>query len=189
MFTLDVDSELKLALVQPSFAKKYVEIVTEQREYLSEWLAWPPHGKSEEFFLTFVRKSLLEYAEGKSMVCSMIYKDELVGNISFNSIDHNLKVAEIGYWLSEKHQGKGIITRSVSKLIDIAFSDLAMEKVQISAGEGNAPSRAVCERLGMKLEGIITKKENLNGRVIDHAIYGLLKDSNVALGRSASTEE
>ncbi|MDN3679281.1 GNAT family protein [Vibrio tapetis subsp. quintayensis] len=182
MFTLDVDSELKLALIQPSFAKKYLEIVTEQRDYLSEWLAWPPHGKSEDFFLTFVRQSRLDYAEGKSMVCAMIYRDELVGNVSFNSIDHNVKVAEIGYWLSEKHQGKGIITRSVSKLIEIAFSELALDKVQIAAGEGNAPSRAVCERLGLKLEGVITNRENLNGRVINHAIYGLLKDITATSG-------
>ncbi|SON48472.1 Putative ribosomal N-acetyltransferase YdaF (fragment) [Vibrio tapetis subsp. tapetis] len=116
------------------------------------------------------------------MVCAMIYHDELVGNISFNSIDHNLKVAEIGYWLSEKQQGKGIITRSVSKLINMAFSDLGMDKVQIAAGEGNAPSRAVCERLGMKLEGIITNRENLNGRVINHAIYGLSKSDAVTSG-------
>ncbi|SON48471.1 protein of unknown function [Vibrio tapetis subsp. tapetis] len=65
MFTLDVDGELKLALVQPSFAKNYLEIVTAQQEYLSEWLVWPPHGNSEAFFLAFIRKSLLEYSEGK----------------------------------------------------------------------------------------------------------------------------
>ena len=37
----------------------------------------------------------------------------------------------------------------------------------------NLASRAICERLGMKLEGIISNAENLNGRIVDHAIYGL----------------
>lgn len=97
----------------------------------------------------------------------------LVGNISFNIINHNLKMVEIGYWLSETYQGNGIITRAVSKLIDVAFSDLAIEKIQISVGTDNLPSRKVCERLGMKLEGIISNSENLNGRIIDHVIYGL----------------
>jgi ribosomal-protein-serine acetyltransferase len=175
MFTLKVDSELKLALVEPSFAQRYLEITSTQREYLSQWLVWPPHAKSEDFFLAFIKKSLIEYAEGKGMVCAMIYKDELVGNISFNTINHNLKMVEIGYWLSENHQGNGIITRAVSKLIDVAFSDLGIEKIQISAGVDNLPSRKVCERLGMKLEGIISNSENLNGRIIDHAIYGLSK--------------
>lgn len=48
-----------------------------------------------------------------------------------------------------------------------------MEKVEISAAVENAASRAVCERLGCELEGIITRNENLNGRIVDHAIYGL----------------
>lgn len=175
MFTVAVDKELELALIEPSFAKRYFEIVSQEVDYLSQWLAWPVHAKSEDFFLRFINKSLSEYAEGKGMVCAMIYQGELVGNISFNRINRHLKTVEIGYWLSEKHQGKGIITRSVQKLIEVAFYELEMEKIQIAAGEDNLPSRRVCERLGMKLEGIITNRENLNGRIINHAIYGLHK--------------
>lgn len=79
MFTLKVDSELELALVERSFAQKYFEIVSTQREYLSQWLVWPPHAKSEAFFLAFINKSLIEYAEDKGMVCAIIYNNELVG--------------------------------------------------------------------------------------------------------------
>ena len=48
-----------------------------------------------------------------------------------------------------------------------------MEKVQIAAADGNAKSRAVCERLGMKLEGIITNRERIGDRILNHAIYGI----------------
>jgi RimJ/RimL family protein N-acetyltransferase len=104
MFTMKIESDLELALVEPSFAHKYLEIVTNQRDYLSQWLAWPLHAKSEGFFLTFIKQSLIDYAEGKGMVCAIIYQGELVGNISFNTINHSLKMAAIGYWLSETHQ-------------------------------------------------------------------------------------
>jgi ribosomal-protein-serine acetyltransferase len=168
MFTVEIDSELKLALVEPSFAQKYLDIISTQREYFSRWLVWPLHAKSEDFFLDFIKKSLIEYAEGKGMVCAIIYKGELVGNISFNTINQNLKIGE-------NHQGNGIIAGAVSKLIDVAFFSLGLEKVQISAATDNLPNRKICERLGMKLEGIISNHENLNGRIIDHAIYGLSK--------------
>ncbi|MFW1332146.1 GNAT family N-acetyltransferase, partial [Vibrio parahaemolyticus] len=72
-----------------------------------------------------------------------------------------------------EHQGKGLVSKSVSKLIEMAFTELDMQKVEISAAVENQPSRKVCERLGFSLEGIITCSENLNGRVVDHAIYGL----------------
>jgi len=175
MFTLDVDDKLKLALIEPSFAPLYLDIVTAQRDYLSQWLAWPPHAHDEAFFLTFIKRSLHEYADGSSLVCAMMFDDQLVGNISFNRIDHERKRVEIGYWINADFQGKGIVSKSATKMIDLAFNQYGMEKVQISAAVDNQPSRKLCERLGLKLEGIITHNENLNGRIVDHAIYGIHK--------------
>lgn len=173
MFTLKVDEELELALIEPKLAPLYLNIVSKEREYLSEWLAWPLHAENEEFFLSFIKRSLHDYADGKSLVCGMFYQEQLVGNISFNSINRKVQKVEIGYWLSSEYQGKGIVSKSVTKLIELAFTELDMKKVQISAAVNNQSSRNVCERLGFNLEGILTRSENLNGRVVDHAVYGL----------------
>lgn len=176
MFSKIVDDDITLALVQPSFAKDYWAIVEQQREYLSQWLAWPSLADGEDFFLQFIKHSLHDYADGKSLTCAILYHGSVVGNISFNSINHSLNKVEIGYWLRQDHQGKGIVSRAVTAFINTAFTDLAMQKVQISAAEQNQPSRAVCERLGFSLEGIISRAENINGRVVDHAVYGLSRE-------------
>jgi len=173
MFTVEVEEGLELALVEPKFASEYLAIVSNQRDYLAEWLAWPPYAKDEEFFLKFIKKSLHDYADGKSLVCAMIYQNEVAGNISFNTVNYDLQKVEIGYWLRRDLQGKGIVSKSLLKLIDYAFTELNMQKIQISAAIDNQASRSVCERSGFKLEGIITRAENLNGRVVDHAVYGL----------------
>ncbi|EGR0791484.1 N-acetyltransferase [Vibrio vulnificus] len=177
MFTLKVDDSVSLALVEPKFAVNYLKIVSQERDYLSQWLAWPIHADSEKFFLDFIKQSLHDYAEGKSLVCAICFDGELVGNISFNTINNELQKVEIGYWLSQAFQGRGIISKSVLKLIDIAFNELGMQKVQIAAAVENTPSRKVCKRLGFNFEGIITRAENINGRVVDHAIYGLSRES------------
>lgn len=173
MFTLMVEEGLRLVLVEPRFAPLYFEIVTREREYLSKWLAWPRDVQDADFFLGFIKQSLHNYADGKLLVCAMFYGEQIVGNISFNTIDHNLKKVEIGYWLSELYQGKGIVSKSVSKLIEIALTELGMRKVEISVAVDNQPSRNVCERLVFSLEGVITCAENLNDQIVDHAIYGL----------------
>lgn len=177
MFTLKINEHLALALVQTSFAKHYLDIVTREREYLSQWLAWATYAHDEDFFLLFIRRSLHQYADGKSLTCALLFKQQVVGNISFNTINHELKKVEIGYWLSSAYQGQGIVTQAVTKLIDMAFDKLAMEKVQISAAVGNQPSRRVCERLGFQLEGIVTNAENINSVIVDHAVYGLRRDN------------
>lgn len=173
MFSANVDEELQLALVRPEFAAEYLRLVTTQRDYLSQWLAWPKLAHDEDFFLNFVKKSLHDYAEGHSMVCAMLYQGKLVGNISFNHINPQLEKVTIGYWLSQDDQGKGIVSRALNYLIAYAFDTLEIQKIEISVAVDNLPSRKVCERLGMQLEGTITRSENLNGRIVDHCVYGL----------------
>jgi len=173
MFIQKVDDEISLALVQESFASKYSELVADQLDYLSQWLAWPPHCTSEQDFRLFVQRVLHEYAEGKTVTCAIIYHGEIVGNCSCFDINYDTKSLEIGYWLSQCHQGKGIVTRVVKHLIEFAFNELKMEKVQLSAAVENTPSRKVAERAGMVLEGIVTNQEKVGERILDHAIYGI----------------
>ncbi|MFT4927478.1 MAG: ribosomal-protein-serine acetyltransferase [Phenylobacterium sp.] len=173
MFTLRVEEGLALTLVEPSFAKHYYHTVCEQRDYLSQWLVWPALADSENFFASFIDQSLKDYANGTSLTCAMVYHGKIIGNIGLVSISQPLKKVEIGYWLNHEYQGKGIVTKSVARLISYAFDILAMEKVEISVAVENTGSRKVCERLKFELEGIISNSENLNGRIVSHAIYGL----------------
>ena len=176
MFIREVDESLELALVEPGFADRYFQLVEAEREYLGRWLVWPHNAHSSEYFLNFIVHSLQGYSEGKSLTCAIVYRGQLVGNASLNTIDRLLGKTDIGYWLSEQFQGKGIVTRAVSELLQIAFNELKLEKVEIAAAVENLASRKVAERLGFSLEGIIRRAENINGRVVDHAVYGLLAD-------------
>jgi ribosomal-protein-serine acetyltransferase len=55
-----------------------------------------------------------------------------------------------------------------------------MEKIEIDVATGNLKSRKVPERLGFDLEGISTRAEEMNGKILDHAKYGLLKNKKPA---------
>ena len=173
MFKVVVDKEIALDLIHETFVSTYVALTRESHAYISQWMAWPLFCKTEDDFKQFVKLSLHNYADGNSMNCAIEYKGDIVGNCGFNTINHELKVVEIGYWLGEKYQGNGIITRACHCLIDYAFTQLNMHKVQIAAAEENIASRAVCERLGMTLEGIITNREKIGERILNHAIYAL----------------
>ena len=175
MFTRKIDDGLYVALVQPSFAKDYFAIVRQEREELSKFLAWPSKAHDEAFFLNYIRQVLHDYAEGKALICAIVFENKIVGSIGLNTINHDLKKASLGYWLSKHYRGKGIITRCTSEFIKICFEELNLSKIEIKAAVNNTSSRAVPERLGFTLEGIITQSENVNGQLYDHAVYGLQK--------------
>ena len=177
MFAMEVDQDIKLGLVDTGFSEAYAELAKANYDYLKQWLAWPDFCQSADDFRQFAKRSLHDYADGKSLTCGIFYQENLVGNISFNDIDHKLKKVTMGYWLSADYQGKGIITRACQHLIQYAFTELDMQKIQISAAKENLASRAVCERLNMTLEGTITHAEKVGDRILDHAIYGLYRES------------
>ena len=80
-------------------------------------------------------------------------------------------MGEIGYWLSEDLQGKGIVTQSCKALIKLGFEVFNFNRIQIPAAEENYKSRSVSERLGFKFEGIIREREYLYGKFVNHAMY------------------
>ena len=173
MFVRKIEDELSLALIQPSFAKDYFEIVSRQKEYLGQWLPWVTNADNEEFFLHFIKQSLHDYSDGKSLTCSIIYQNQVVGNISFNYIDYQLKKAEIGYWLSQDYQKLGIMHRAILDLLSIASDELNLQIIEIRIAEDNLPSRKVAERLNFKMIGILPNCEVINGQLINHALYVL----------------
>ncbi len=177
MFTRKINDELSLALVDPKLADRCFEIIDQNRDYLGKYLPWALTTSSKYDHLAFIKHSLMEYANGNGMACYIIYKNDIAGSVSFNNINHNLKKVVIGYWLRQDLQGNGIMTQAVQKMIDIAFNELDMTKIEISTATENKPSRAICERLGFTLEGVITQNNYINGKIVDSAIYGLQKPS------------
>ncbi|KAG0297998.1 hypothetical protein BGZ96_003645 [Linnemannia gamsii] len=64
-----------------------------------------------------------------------------------------LVVADIGYWLSPEHTGKGFAARVGRYLVeDIAMKDMGCDIVRAVSYVENWPSRKVAERSGMELE-------------------------------------
>lgn len=91
------------------------------------------------------------------------YNSEFAGIIGFKGTDSLSKKTEIGYWLSEFFQKKGIITESVKALMEFAFNDLDISRIQIKCATGNISSKNISRRLEFKLEGIEWDGELLAG--------------------------
>lgn len=176
MFSWQLDDELALLFLQPDMASELFRLCQRNRDYLSQWLPWVPHIQQPADSATFIRHAIEKFARGEGLTTAIEYQGEVVGVIGYNQIDHELGKVTIGYWLAERWQGHGIITRACQALIHHAFEEMGMEKVEISAALENEASRAVCERLGMTQEGITRRAERLADRVVDHVHYGLLRD-------------
>ncbi|ART62241.1 GNAT family N-acetyltransferase [Kushneria marisflavi] len=179
MFFHSINETLSLSLLHPGMAPELYRLVDDNRTHLSPWLGWVAHTASPADSGEFIRRSLHDHAEGKRLICGLHVHQEcvrLIGLVSFNEIMPATGRASLGYWLGARWQGRGLMTQACQAMTQLAFKHYDLQKVQISAATGNTRSRAVCERLGARLEGVITRAESVNGVVHDHAVYGLDRD-------------
>lgn len=176
MFTLQIDRTLQLMLLETRHTDEVFRLMDESREHLRRYLFFVDDTKTPQDTKVFIEKSLQSFTEGKGFQCGILYKGQLVGLMGLSSIDWRTKSAEIGYWIGEKHQGQGFITRSVKGLIRFAFQELQLNRVTIKAVEDNTKSRAVPERLNFTVEGRLRQAERLDDVFYDFIIYSMLKE-------------
>ena len=176
MFYREIDDELQLALIMPHYAEALYALVDQNRDYLREWLPWLDATTKQKDVEDFIKSAVTQMADGRGLTCLIVFQDNIVGVVSYNSIDASTQTGSIGYWLDQDHNGQGLMTRCVEKLIEIGFDELALRKLEIRCAVGNTKSRSIPERLGLKQEGVIRNSENLYGRYIDHAVYGVIVD-------------
>lgn len=166
--------EVKLREIQLSDAPEIFTIIENGREYLREWLPFIDITKKvedTEAFIRFVKSKASEH----DSVYVIISDDKIVGVISYKGTDNVNHKTEIGYWLAQDHQGKGLVTQACRILIENAFENLGINRVQLKVGVNNSKSAAIPKRLNFKIEGIERDGEFLNGRYINLEVYSLLK--------------
>lgn len=99
---------------------------------------------------------------------------KLVGGVLFRVFDATTGVCEIGCWLEPAATGRGLVTRASRVLIDWAFGERGMHRVEWHAASGNTASINVARRLGMTREGVLRETFPWRGVRQDYEIWAVL---------------
>jgi RimJ/RimL family protein N-acetyltransferase len=82
---------------------------------------------------------------------------ELVGEVMLAWVSRTHACGEVGYVLNPRHAGNGLATEATNELLRLGFIDLGLHRVIARIVDGNRPSLAVAERLGMRREAHLVK--------------------------------
>ena len=108
--------------------------------------------------------------------------EELVGMLSLTM--HSLSMAEIGFWGTKEHRGNGYVTEAVVEVSRWAFTQLSVDRVEWRAEVGNSASRAVAERAGFVIEGVL-RSAIIHQGVRRDSWVGALLPSDLGLASTA----
>jgi ribosomal-protein-serine acetyltransferase len=167
-------------------AAELTSVVAANREHLARWLPWAAtYGYQDS--VDYVAKTHAQLEVGDGFEGAIVVDGELVGGAGFHAVDRLNRSTSIGYWLTAEAQGSGLMTATVTALLDHAFHVWALHRVVIEAVVDNSRSRAIPERLGFTEEGVLRQAKLIRGRYEDAALYAMLAsdwrpDPRVAIG-------
>lgn len=78
---------------------------------------------------------------------------KLVGEVGLQLLELKGPETEIGWAIAKPSWGRGYATEAASAWLDRAFGELALDEVVATTLPGNAASRAVAARIGMRPAG------------------------------------
>ncbi len=172
---ISVEKNLYLESVCESHAEELFLLTDKNRKYLRKWLPWVDGTQTVEDTKNFIKFSRKQQRSKKGIQFTIKYKNNICGMTGLVFIDNQNKKTEIGYWLSSKQTGKGIMTKSCKALIDYYFNNLNLNKIMIHCAPGNKPSIGIPERLKFIKEGLLRDDTVLNGKFEDSILFTLLR--------------
>ena len=134
-------------------AGELFSLIDSNREYLGRWLSWVDSLRVPEDEATWIRSRVEERVAGRGTPPLIEYRGRLAGSIGTLATEEP-GLLEIGYWVAEALQGRGIVTRACAALVDCCFGAQGIGRVRIQAEPENTRSRAIPERLGFAFEGV-----------------------------------
>ena len=133
-------------------------IVRLTQSAFDDWLPQAPRDLGDfPRYLDRVRSSALD---GSAYFYAVIQGGDPVGQCSLEARADN--AAEVGYWLRSDRTSRGLATRSVLAVTEVALA-AGYERLVIHCDQGNARSAAVARRAGYILEGVTRLDPSIPG--------------------------
>lgn len=150
----------------------------ESRDFLTPWEpVWSEDDLTRNSFRLRVKRATREIATDEAYCLFVLdaRSEALLGGLTLGLVRRGVAQAcTLGYWMGQRHAGKGHMTEAVRGALQFAFSELALHRVEAACLPHNTPSRRLLERVGFLPEGEARGYLRINGVWADHLLYGML---------------
>lgn len=172
---LRVGAAVLIRLPAPSDRDELLALRRRSWRRLRPWEPTPPRGADPTGSDWFDR--LLSFRRSdrhrKCLVC--LLDGTIVGCASLNDVVEGVfRSASAGWWIGDPHEGRGLMREGVALLLEHAFLDLRLHRVEANVRPENARSLALVRRLGFRREGLSPRYLHIGGAWRDHERWAIL---------------
>ena len=174
-----LDGERTVLLVpRAGMGAEMAVVITQSLSQLRPWMPWAQEAPTAESSERVVRRMQADFIARRDL-CFHIHArradgspGRLLGGTGLHRMDWAVRRFEIGYWIRPEAAGQGHVSEAVRLLTALAFDRLAARRLEIRCDTRNLRSRAVAERCGFELEGVLRRDAlGVDGAPRDTAVY------------------
>jgi ribosomal-protein-alanine N-acetyltransferase len=140
---------------------------------------WEPI-RDDAFFTPAGQRSRIATvrSDAASYGCVILDDDgSIVGTITLSGIARGpAQSASLGYWVAASANGRGLATQAVRLVLDVAFGELDLHRVQAGTMRHNIGSQKVLERNGFERIGVARSYLLIAGEWQDHVLFQRVTD-------------
>jgi ribosomal-protein-serine acetyltransferase len=157
-------------------AEAFANAARESVDTVGRWMPWCTSSFSEQNALDWFeqcrsgRSSQAGYEFGVFAQAS----GKLMGGVGLNAINHQHLFCNLGYWVRQSAQRRGVALRTVQAMLPYAFNTLGMQRVEIVIAEGNTASEELARKVGAQFEGKARNRLQLHGRPVSASMFSLV---------------
>jgi len=177
-------NRLILRVLDDDYAQQVLDYYIENKEFLH---AWETKREDVYYTLSFQRQLLMDdykkFLDGIRVRFWIFLKDEpdkIIGTISLDNIIRDPFLScFLGYRLHVDYLNRGYMTEAVKKVVQIAFKEYGLHRIEANIMPRNIPSFKVVEKSGFINEGLSKKYLKINGVWEDHIHMVILNEEEV----------
>jgi ribosomal-protein-serine acetyltransferase len=158
-----------------SHAEPLAVLVRRNIEHLRRYLPPVAELSTPEAARAHLADVAEKVARGELLEWYVFAEGVLCGGLRLNHFEPENQKASVAYFLGEEHQGRGIATAAARAALAFGFENLGLHRLELRCVTSNHASIRVAERLGFVREGELRDAECLDGRFVNHYVYGSLR--------------
>ncbi|MGF0536987.1 GNAT family N-acetyltransferase [Agrobacterium sp. ES01] len=181
------DGTIHLRLPRHSDFRQWQSLRRESQSFLQPWEpAWRADDLFERSFRARVLRNEQEFSSGSAVPLFLFRQSDnvLLGGLTIGLIRRGAaRTCMIGYWMGERHSGRGHMFAALGIAIPYIFRELELHRIEAACIPDNEKSIRLLQKSGFQREGILRDYLKINGQWRDHAIFSRLSSDAEGNGK------
>lgn len=160
--------------VRPEDCDELAALYLANRKFLAPF---EPVRPPEFFTGDGQRERLQRQLDAETHPFAILDDGVIAGTINlFHIVRESLQSGTIGYWVDHRRNGRGLATGAVGQIVDYAFEDLDLHRVEAATLVDNVTSQRVLEKSGFERIGLARRFLRIDDEWRDFFLFQRIAD-------------